>query len=125
MKINTFEAAIIKMILKEEKEYHKVNENNLMKGYIFKKKYLLSDNNDLFLTFDSLTEINNIILNQNNNSLRLCQVKPAGYGFEYMHFSEISSKLQILIDKFNNRLISKRNFMAEFLTIHPFPDENG
>ena len=41
MKINTFEAAIIKMILKEEKEYHKVNENNLMKGYIFKKKILI------------------------------------------------------------------------------------
>ena len=125
MKINTFEAAIINMILKEEKEYSKVNKNNLIKAYIFKKKYLLSDNNDLFLTFDSLIEINNIILNQNDNSLRLYQVKPAGYDFEYMHFSEISSKLQILMDKFNTRLISKRNFMTEFLTIHPFLDGNG
>ena len=39
--------------------------------------------------------------------------------------TEITSKLQILIDKFNDRFISKKHFVTEFLTIHPFLDGNG
>ena len=86
---------------------------------------MLTENNDLFLTLDSLIEMNNLVLGQNNSSLRLCQVKPAGFDFEYMHFTEIASKLQVLIDKFNDRFVSKKNFVTEFWTINPFLDGNG
>ena len=42
-----------------------------------------------------------------------------------MHFNEISLQLQILIDKCNDRLVSKRYFVSQFLAIHPFLDGNG
>ena len=42
-----------------------------------------------------------------------------------MHFSIIDLHLQILIDNFNDRLISKKEFLNKFLYIHPFSDGNG
>ena len=125
MKVSKHELENIKLILNEEKEYSKVNEKQLVKALIFNKKYLLTESNNLFLNFDSLIELNNIILEKNNSSLHLCQVKPAGFEFEYMHFSKISLKLQILINKFNDRRVSKRDFVTEFLNIHPFLDRKG
>lgn len=72
-----------------------------------------------------MIEQNNIILKQKNETLRTCQVRPAGYTFEYIHFSIISSALQILIDNYNDRLVSKREFVKQFLAIHPFLDGNS
>ena len=42
-----------------------------------------------------------------------------------MHFNEISLQLEILIDKYNDRLVSKIDFVSQFLVIHPFLDGNG
>ena len=42
-----------------------------------------------------------------------------------MHFNEISLQLQILIDKYNDRLVSKRDFVSKFLAIHTFLDGYG
>ena len=42
-----------------------------------------------------------------------------------MHFSIIDLHLQILIDNFNDHLISKKEFVKNFLYIHPFSDSNG
>ena len=115
----------LKKILIEESEFNKLNLKLLKKAYLFKEKNLKNQQGDLFLTFDSVIEINNIILNQTNTSLRRCQVRPAGYKFKYMHFSVIDSHLQILIDNFNDRFVSKREFVKKFLHIHPFIDGNG
>ena len=42
-----------------------------------------------------------------------------------MHFSKTCLQVQILIDKYNDRLVSKRNFVSQFLAIHPFLNGNG
>ena len=125
MQINKYEQMVLEKILNEENEQSQVNMKLLKKAFIFKKNYLLTENNDLFLTLDSLIEVNNIVLNKNNTSLRGCQVRPAGFKFEYMHFSKIDFELQILIDKFNDRMVSKVGFLKQFLYIHPFIDGNG
>ena len=74
MTITKLELEILKQILNEEKESNKKNEEQLVKEYLFKKKYLLTEENNLFLTLDFVIEVNNIILNKNNQSLRKCQV---------------------------------------------------
>ena len=125
MKISNWELNILKQILKEEKEFNVKNEMQLVKAYLFKKEYLLTKENELFLTLDSIIEVNNIILNKKNQSLRKWQIKPVGFNFEYMHFSKIEQQLQILIDNYNDRMISKKEFLNLFLSIHPFLDGNG
>ena len=74
MTITKLELEILKQILNEEKESNKKNEEQLVKEYLFKKKYLLTEENNLFLTLDFVIEVNNIILNKNNQPLRKCQV---------------------------------------------------
>ena len=69
MKISNWELNILKQILKEEKEFNVKNEMQLVKAYLFKKEYLLTKENELFLTLDSIIELNNIILNKKNQSL--------------------------------------------------------
>ena len=90
------------------------NEMQLVKAYLFKKEYLLTKENELFLTLDSAIEVNNIILNKKNQSLRKWQIKPVSFNFEYMHFSKIEQQLQILIDNDNDRMISKKEFLNLF-----------
>ena len=92
----------------------------------FKNSHLLTKDGDLFLTVDSLISINNIITNSNNISLRQCEVKPAGYNKQYMISTKIESELYTLVDEFNERKISAREFCKSFLNkIHPFKDGNG
>lgn len=123
--ILNWEHKLLTQILIEEGEFNELNLNRLRMAYIFKKKFLTNTENDLYLTLDSLIEINNIILNKHNQNLRQTQVKPLGYDFQYMHFSEIKTNLQYLIDKFNERKLSKIAFFRKFLHIHPFLDGNG
>ena len=52
-------------------------------------------------------------------------MRPAGFKFEYMHVRKIGVELQILIDKFNDRMVSKVDFLKQFLYNHPFIDGNG
>ena len=42
-----------------------------------------------------------------------------------MHFSKIEQQLQILIDNYNDRMISKKEFLNLFLSIHSLLDGNG
>ena len=58
-------------------------------------------------------------------TLRKCQVTPAGFNYWYMDFNIIDFHLQILVDNFNERMVSKREFIDKFLHIHPFTDRNG
>ena len=102
------------------------NISRLMKAADFVNSHLLTEDGDLFITVDSLISINNIITNSNNNSLRKCEVKPAGYNKQYMISTKIESKLYELVDNFNERKISAKEFCTDFLNnIHPFKDGNG
>ena len=120
-----WEHQLLTKILIEEGEFNEVNLRRLTPAYIFKKTFLTTSNNNLYLTLDSLIEINNIILNKHTQKLRQTQVKPLAYNFQYMHFSKIETNLQSLIDRFNDRQLTKTKFLKEFLDIHPFLDSNG
>ena len=85
----------------------------------------MNNEGDLFLTLDSLVELNNIISGKKNNGLRVINVKPAGYNCMYMHYNNINFALQILINNYNNRRITKTEFLKRFLEIYPFEDCNG
>ena len=92
----------------------------------FKNENLINKDGDLFLTVDSLIRLNNIITDSNNVNLRTCNVKPAGYDRYYLHFELIEDALYSLVDLFNERKITARQFCYSFLNdIHPFKDGNG
>ena len=57
----------------------------------------------MYLTVDSLTDINNIITGLNSLTLRKINVKPYGYDKMYMDKYLIEYKLCQLIDQFNDR----------------------
>ena len=102
------------------------NITRMMQAADFRNSHLLTKDGDLFLTVDSLISINNIITNSNNICLRKCEVKPAGYIKQYMLSTKIESELYTLVDEFNERKISAREFCTTFLDkIHPFKDGNG
>ena len=125
--------ANIKKILSEEKELlnadgttNNQNIKQLIQAADFKNNHLLTEGGDLFLTVDSLITLNNTITNSNNLQLRKCEVKPAGYAKTYLNSDSIESALYTLVDKFNERKISTREFCRDFLDrIHPFKDGNG
>ena len=120
------EDEILFRILKEEKEMNEINFNRLKTANEFKKRELLTQDGDLFLTVDSLITLNNYIANSDNLLLRQIDVKPALRNKQYMDFSKIESELHNLVDQFNDRYISNRQFCKKFLDdIHPFADGNG
>ena len=55
----------------------------------------------MYLTVDSLVEINNIISGSNNITLRKVNVKPYGFDKMYMDKELIEDKLYQIIDQFN------------------------
>ena len=97
---------LLKLILEDEKEYSEENFENLMQAYLHVQKHLKTPEGDLFLTFQSLIDVNNLILDVGNFTLRNVQVKPKGYNYYYMDFRKIVFHLQILIDDCNNRFLT-------------------
>ena len=117
--------AIVK-ILKEEKEYSDLNYFNMKTALDYKEKYLQNKEGDMFLTVNSLIEVNNLILGKNNTELRKLDVKPAGYATNpYFPWWCIESSLYILLDEFYKRRITNRDFCDCFMEIHPFLHGNG
>ena len=119
-------------ILSEENELYqadgKINNQNiktLLEAALFVKKYLFTKDGVLFLTVDSLISINNIITKSKNHTLRKCEVKPAGYNYQYMESTKIEDELYRLIDSFNEKRLPESDFCKRFLKIHPFKDGNG
>ena len=115
----------ILQILSEEMEISELNILRLKSAYDFRKKYLIDQNNNLFLTVDSLISLNNIMTGSQNMHLRSCEVKPAGFNRRYMDSNKIEIALYGLVDDFNDRRITHRKFVLDFLdNIHPFVDGN-
>ena len=113
-------------ILTEEKELTALNLKRMIDACNYKNRELLNLDGDLFLTVDSLITLNNIILGSCNISLRCVNVKPAFYNKQYLDFSNIEFESYKLVDLFNDRYITHRDFCQMFLNeIHPFLDGNG
>ena len=80
----------------------------------------------MYLTIDSLIEINNIIKGSINITLRKVNVQP--YGCDKMHMDRelIEDNLDQIIDQSNARKITHTKFYSILLNkIHPFYDGNG
>ena len=79
----------------------------------------------MYLTFDTLIDMNKIITGSNNVTLRKVNVKLHGYDKIYNDKDLIEDKLYQLIDIFNERKIDHRDFYYILLNnIHPFYDDN-
>ena len=92
----------------------------------YKNVCLTDENGDLFLTADSLIILNNIITGSQNIRLRDINVKAAGYDKVYMDKSLIKPALYQLVDEFNERKVTLKEFCNTFLNlIHPFRNGNG
>ena len=74
----------------------------------------INSDNNIYLTGDSLIDINNIITGSNNNTLRKVNVKPDWYDKMYMDKDSIEDKLCQLIDKFHERKISNKDFYSKW-----------
>ena len=80
----------------------------------------------MYLTVDSMIEINNIITGSNNISLRKVNVKPYGFDKMYLDKDLIEDKLYRIMDQFIEREITPVKFYSKiFSEIHPFFDGNG
>ena len=113
-------------ILIEEKELTSLNLNRLKDALTYKNTELVTSDGDLLLTVDSLITLNNIITGSKNLSLRFVNVRPACYNKQYLDFTKIEFELYKLVDLFNDRYITNRQFYQTFLSeIHPFCDGNG
>ena len=111
-------------ILIDEKELTATNLERLIQACIYKDTELLTTENDLLLTIDSLITLNNIVTGSHNLSLRLVNVRPAFHKKQYMDFTKIEFELYKLVD--NDRYITIRQLYDTFLNeIHPFLDGNG
>ena len=113
-------------ILIDEKELTATNLERLIQACIYKDTELLTTENDLLLTVDSLITLNNIVTGSQNFLLRAVNVRPAFHKKQYMDFSKIEFELCKIVDAFNDRYITIRQFYHTFLNeIHPFLDGNG
>ena len=66
---------ILRQILIDENENTNLNYERLAQAYLYIQKNLKTSENDLFLTYQGLIDVNNLILNVCNSCLRLKQVK--------------------------------------------------
>ena len=79
----------------------------------------------MYLTVDTVIEINNIITGSNNFILRKTNVKPYGFDKIYMDKDLIEDKLYQLIYQFSERKITPEKFYSILLKkIHLLNDRN-
>ena len=82
---------------------------------------LIDSDDNIYLTIDSLIDINNIITISNKITLRKVNIKPYEYDKMYMDIDLIKDELHQLVDQFNERKVNHRGFYSELLdSIHKF-----
>ena len=89
-----------------EKKLSNINCERLRKALIYIKSYFIYSNDNMYLTVDSLIDINNIETGSINITLRKVNAKPYGYDKIFVDKVLIEDKLYQLIDQFNERKIS-------------------
>ena len=75
---------VIKEILISEKDFSETNYKRLQKVLVCIENNLIDSDGGMYLTVDSLIEINNIITGSNNITFRKINVKPYGYDKMYV-----------------------------------------
>ena len=73
---------VIKEILISENDFTETNYKRLEKALVFIENNLIDSDGGMYLTIESLIEINNILTGLNNITLWKVKVKP--YGFDKM-----------------------------------------
>ena len=112
---------VLQIILLEKGEFNNHNYLLMKSALKYKNTYLVDKNGDLFLTADSLINLNDIITDSGNITLRDVNIKPAGYDKTYMDKSLTEPALYQLVNKFNERKLTHKQFCNIFLNlIHPF-----
>ena len=103
-----------------------ISFERLKKALIYIKNHLIDSENNMYLKVGSVIDLNNIITGSNNFILRKANANPYGYEKMYMVRDSIEDKLCQLIDQFNKRKITHKDFHLQLLeNIHPFYDGNG
>ena len=116
----------LQKILIEEGKYSDVNYYFMQAALKCKNTYLTNKNSNLFLTVNSLITLNNIITGSWHIKLIDINVKSRGYSKIFMDKSLVEAALYSLVDQFNDRIISHKDFCRTFLDqIHPFWDGNS
>ena len=64
----------------------------------------------MYLTVDSLIDINNLMAGFNNITSTKVDVEPYGYDKMYMDKDLVEDKLHQLTDQFNKRKVSQKDF---------------
>ena len=95
-----------------EKEFTETNYKRFQEALIYLKHNLIDTNGSMYLTVDSLMEINNIITGSNNIALRKVNVKRYGFDKMYMDKELIRDKPYQIIDQFNERQITSIKFYS-------------
>ena len=90
---------IIKEILISEKEFTDINCDT-------QKNNLIDSVGNMYLTVDSLTQINDIITGSNNITLRKVKVETYGFAKRYMYKDLIEAKPYQIMDQFNEKQIT-------------------
>ena len=93
---------VIKEILITEKEFIKANYKRLQEALLYIKNNLIDPDSDMYLTVNSLMEINNIKTDSNNITLKKVYVMPYGFDKIYIDKKLIADRLYQIIDQFND-----------------------
>ena len=90
-----------------KKEFTETNLKSLQKAFVYIESNLIDSDGGMYLTVDSLIEINYIIADSNKTALIKVNVKP--YGFDKINLDKelIEDKLYQIIDYFNEIYICK------------------
>ena len=105
-----------------KKEFTETNLKSLQKAFVYIESNLIDSDGGMYLTVDSLIEINYIIADSNKTALIKVNVKP--YGFD-----KINVDKELIEDKLY-QIISMKSTSAKFYSlflnkIQPFYDGNG
>ena len=93
---------------------------------VYVENNLVDSDGGVYLTVDSLMEIDNIIIGSNNITLRKVNVKPYGFYKMYIDKELMEDKLYQIINQFSERKIAYTKFYSILLNkIHPFYYGNG
>ena len=111
------------IIITSGKQFTETNYKRLQKALIYIENNLIDSDGGMYLTVDSLIEVNNIITGSSDITLRKGNVQPDGFDNMYMEKQLIEDKLYQIIDQFRERKITSIKFYSILLNkIHTFYD---
>ena len=110
---------MLKIILVSEKELSDINFERLKKALVYINNNLIDSDSNIYLDFDLLADINNIVTGWNNITLRTVNVEPYGHEKIYTDKDLIEDRLSQLI----NHLLYRNICILD--NIHSVYDENG